>query len=115
MPYQQHLRTLHGGHPEVFVSCRERAILELISDIGRGQSLEEVRNMFVGLRNIRPAVMAELLDHCHRVKVVRLVRDLAQQEDYDWATIAQVRADALSSGKRWSMVGPDGERLTLKP
>lgn len=115
MAYKQHLRTLPGGHPEVLVSCRERATLELVSDVGRGQSLEEVRNLFVGLRDIRPAVMAELLEHCHRVKVVRLVRDLAQQEGYAWASIAQARADALSGGKRWSMVGRDGERLTLKP
>lgn len=99
----------------MLVSCRERATLELVSDVGRGQSLEEVRNLFVGLRDIRPAVMAELLEHCHRVKVVRLVRDLAQQEGYAWASIAQARADALSGGKRWSMVGRDGERLTLKP
>lgn len=115
MPYQRHLRPLPGGHPEVLSSCRERALLELASDVGRGQSLEEVRNLFVGLRNIRPVVLAELLGHCPRIKVVRLVRDLALQEGYAWASIAQERAEAISKGKRWSMVGRDGERLTLKP
>lgn len=115
MPYQRHLHPLPGGHPEVLVSCRERAILELVSDVGHAQGLEEVRNLFVGLRNIRPIVLAELLLHCTRIKVVRLVRDLALQEGYAWASIAQERAEAISNGKRWSMVGYDGERLTLKP
>jgi hypothetical protein len=114
LPYEKGLKPLPAGNPEVMVSVPERAILELASDIGKGQSLEEARNLMVGLRNLRADVLDEFLRHCHRVKVVRLVRDLGVEADFSWARKIQKHVDRLSAGKRWSNQTKNG-RITLKP
>ncbi|MCD5361260.1 type IV toxin-antitoxin system AbiEi family antitoxin domain-containing protein [Chromobacterium aquaticum] len=111
----QGLKSLPNGSPYVLVSVPERALLELASDIGKGQTLEEARNIVVTLRNIRPTVLDQFLSHCKRVKVVRLVRDLGLWSGYPWGQDLQKHVDRLGSGKRWSNRTRDGERLTLKP
>ncbi|WP_175773250.1 type IV toxin-antitoxin system AbiEi family antitoxin domain-containing protein [Paraburkholderia phenazinium] len=114
LPYEKGLKPLPAGNPEVMVSVPERAILELASDIGKGQSLEEARNLMMGLRNLRADVLDEFLRHCHRVKVVRLVRDLGVEAEFSWAREIQKHVDRLSAGKRWSNQTKNG-RITLKP
>ncbi|APC65956.1 type IV toxin-antitoxin system AbiEi family antitoxin domain-containing protein [Ralstonia pseudosolanacearum] len=113
-PYEKGLKPLPAGDPAVRVSVPERAILELASDIGKGQSMEEASNLMVGLRNIRSDVLDEFLSHCKRVKVVRLVRDLGLEADFSWARDVQKHVDRLGAGKRWSNKTKNG-RLTLKP
>ncbi|MFL9945788.1 type IV toxin-antitoxin system AbiEi family antitoxin domain-containing protein [Paraburkholderia agricolaris] len=114
LPYETGLKPLPSGSPEVLVSVPERAILELASDIGKGQSMEEARNLVVGLRNLRSDVLDEFLRHCKRVKVLRLVRDLGLEADFSWAQDIQKHVDRLGAGKRWSNKTKNG-RLTLKP
>jgi len=114
-PYGNGLKPLPSGDPGVLVSVPERALLELASDVGKGQTLEEARNLMVGLRNIRPKVLDEFLTHCTRVKVVRLVRDLGVDAGFSWANDLQKHVDRLGAGKRWSNKTKDGDRLTLKP
>ncbi|QCX51392.1 type IV toxin-antitoxin system AbiEi family antitoxin domain-containing protein [Ralstonia pseudosolanacearum] len=113
-PYEKGLKPLPAGDPAVRVSVPERAILELASDIGKGQSMEEASNLMVGLRNLRSDVLDEFLSHCKRVKVVRLVRDLGLEADFSWARDIQKHVDRLGAGKRWSNQTKNG-RLTLKP
>ena len=115
IPYEQGLKPLPNGAPDVLVSIPERALLELASDIGKGQSMEEASNLMLTLRNIRPSVLDEFMLHCKRVKVVKLVRDLGMETDYSWAHDLQKHVDRLGAGKRWSNITRDGERLTLKP
>lgn len=114
MPYDKGLRPLPVGDREVNVSVPERAVLELASDIGKGQSLEEAINLMVSLRNLRADVLDEFLSHCHRVKVVRLVRDLGREADFAWARGLQKHVDRLGAGTRWSNQTKNG-RITLKP
>lgn len=115
LPYDTGLKSLPGGNPHVLVSVPERALLELASDIGKGQSLEEAINLMPSLRNIRPAVLEQFMTHCKRVKVVRLVRDLGKSSDHAWGADLQRYVDRLGTGTRWSNVNKDGERLTLTP
>lgn len=63
LPYDKGLKPLPAGDPEVMVSVPERAILELASDIGKGQSLEEASNLSASLRNLRADVLDEFLGH----------------------------------------------------
>lgn len=114
LPYETGLKPLPFGSPEVLVSVPERAILELASDIGKGQSMEEARNLVVALRNLRTDHLDEFLGHCKRVKVVRLVRDLGREADFAWAPGLQKHVDRLGAGTRWSNKTMNG-RLTLKP
>lgn len=98
--YGKGLKPLPAGDPEILVSVREPAILELASDIGKGHSMEEASNLMVGWRNLRPDVLDEFLSHCKRVKVVRLVRDLGLEADFSWARGLQKHVDRLGAGKR---------------
>jgi hypothetical protein len=96
------------------VSVPERAILELLAEVGVQQGLEESRNILEGLRSVRVEVLATLLEHCPRVKVVRLCLRLAEELNLNWA--AEVRKRVGSRGRgRWSTRLPDGTSLILKP
>lgn len=93
--YERGLKPLPAGHPDVLVSIPERAILELASDIGKTQSLEEARNLMTGLRNLRLDVLDDYLTHCRRVKAVRLLRDLGIGAGFAWANHLQKHIDRL--------------------
>ncbi len=96
------------------VSVPERAILELLAEVGAEQGLEESRNIMEGLRSVRVDVLGTLLKHCPRVKVVRLCLSLADELNLHWA--AEVRKLVGSRGRgRWSTKLPDGTSLILKP
>lgn len=65
------------------VSVPERARLELFDDVGVDQGLEEARNIMEGARSVRFDVLGTLLEHCPRMKVVRLC--LRWEEELDLA------------------------------
>ena len=115
----ENVRPLPLKGPSVLVSIPELALLELASDIGKrgkkGQSLEEAVHLADSLRNLRADRLSGLLRRCTRVKVVKLVRDLGESSGHDWGRGLQDIVDGLSSGRRWSTLGRDGRRLTLKP
>jgi hypothetical protein len=112
------IKPLPFKSPHVLVSVAELALLELASDIGKsgkkGQSLEEALHMADTLRNLRTDILIQLLQHCTRVKVVKLVRDLGESSGYAWGQGLQKFVDVLSPSRRWSSRGRDGKRLTLK-
>lgn len=105
---------LPAGNPDVPVSTPERALLELLSDVGKGQTLEETRHLVEGARSLRLPVLDELLSHLTRIKVVRLAYALADELDLPWKSIACQHSERLGGGKRWVSVGKSGERLDLK-
>ncbi len=89
-------------------------MLELASDIGKGQSLEEASNLMVTMRNLRADVLDEFMAHCKRVKVVLLVSNLGVEARFSWAKNLHQHVDHLGAGRRWSNKIRNG-RLTLKP
>ncbi len=100
------------GGPDV--SVPERAILELLAEVGVEQGMEEIRNIMEGLRSVRVDVLGTLLKHCPRVKVVRLCLNLAEELNLNWA--AEIREGVGPRGRgRWSTKLPDGTTLILKP
>ena len=50
------------------VSTPERALLELLSDVGKGQELEEARHLVESARTLRQPVLEELLAPHHQVR-----------------------------------------------
>ena len=54
------------------VSDPERAVLELLSDVGVRQPLQEARDLLEGAPSLRAAALQELLARCTQVKTVRL-------------------------------------------
>lgn len=96
------------------VSAPERALLELLSEVGAGQGIEEARNIMEGVRTPRIDVLGSLLKHCPVVKVVRLCVQWAEELNLDWATEARAAAGPRGRG-RWTNRLPDGTTLILKP
>jgi len=108
------LAPLPAGHPKVMVSVPERALLELLSDTGKLQSLEETLNVAESVRHLRADVMDTLLTHTTRVKVVRLAKALAENLELTWLEIAKTHNERLGSSSRWIAVTRDKKILRLK-
>ena len=97
------------------VSVPERALLEMLSEVGVRQGLEEARNIMEGVRSLRPEVLTTLLKNCLRVKVTRLCVQWAEELNLDWATVARNATKGRLGTGRWSARLKDGTTLTLKP
>ncbi len=108
------LAPLPAGNPNVMVSVPERALLELFSDTGKLQSLEETLNVAESVRHLRPDVLETLLAHTTRVKVVRLAKSLAESLELPWLEIAKQHNERLGSSSRWIAVTRDKKILHLK-
>jgi len=114
MPKTLGLQPLPGGRPEILVSTPERAVLELLSDVGKTESLEEATHLVEGLRNLREPVLDELLAHSTRIKVVRLAAALATNAGLPWVPLAQKHSNRLGGGRRWIAVSKSGDRIDLR-
>ena len=108
------LAPLPAGNPKVMVSVPERALLELFSDTGKLQSLEETLNVAESVRHLRPDVLETLLAHTTRVKVVRLAKLLAESLELPWLEVAKKHNKRLGSSSRWVAVTRDKKILHLK-
>jgi hypothetical protein len=108
------LQPLPNGRREVLVSVPERALLELLSDVGKTQTLDEARQIIGGLRSLREKVLDELLAHTIRIKVVRLAAILSTDLSLPWAPLATHHSNRIGGGKRWVGVSKTGERLDLR-
>jgi len=97
------------------VSVPERALLEMLSEVGLQQGVEEARNIMEGVRSVRSEVLDTLLKNSLRVKVIRLCVQWAEELNLDWAAAARNSARRKLGKSRWSARLKDGTTLTLKP
>ena len=97
------------------VSVPERALLEMLTEVGVSQEIEEARNIMEGARSIRPEVLTHFLKSCLRVKAVRLCVQWAEEMNHGWAGAARHAAKRTSGRGRWTARLKDGTTLTLKP
>ena len=96
------------------VSEPERALLEMLSEVGVRQEIEEARQIMENLRRLRARHLAKLLESCRMVKAVRLCVSWAEELDLPWA--GQARAAAGKTGdSRWVARLRNGRTLVLKP
>jgi hypothetical protein len=114
LPKAYGLKTLPAGDSRVLVSVPERAMLELLSDVGKVQSLTETRELIESLPGLREKVLGELLMHTTRIKVVRMAATFASSMKLPWATLASKHSERIGGGARWVAVGRSGERIDLK-
>ncbi|MCL2876509.1 MAG: type IV toxin-antitoxin system AbiEi family antitoxin [Betaproteobacteria bacterium] len=96
------------------VSVPERALLELLSEIGLRQSLQEARELVESTYSLRADVMRELLQHCTSVKTVRLCLQLGREASLPWAAKLDPAALPTGSKQPWVSRSADG-LLVLKP
>jgi hypothetical protein len=114
MPADLGLAPLPAGRDDLLVSTPERALFELLSDVGKRQGMEETRHLVEGMRSLRMPVLEALFAHLERIKVVRLAYYLADELDLSWKAVAFHHCERLGGGRRWVAVGKSGERLDLK-
>lgn len=110
------LTTPPGVTDGLRVSVPERAVLELLYEVGTHQGLEEARNLFDGLRNMRKDILGELLQSCTSVKTVRLFQTWARETNVvDVEALQKQYTLPVGSEKRWITRMKDGNLLSLKP
>ena len=112
-------KTLHtppGVTEGLVVSVPERAVLELLHDVGTKQGVEEAMALFESLKNPRAAVMGQLLSCCTSVKTVRLFLTWARETALlDVDALLSIYSIPVGSNKRWITRLKDGSLLSLKP
>lgn len=101
-----------GGAPRV--SAPERALLEVLSEVGVRQPLQEARELAESAYSLRADVLRELLRRCTSVKTVRLCLQFGRELSLPWA--AKLDATQLPTGSNspWVSRSADG-LLVLKP
>jgi hypothetical protein len=98
----------------VQVSVPERAVLEMLYEVGKSQDLEEARNLFESVRGLRFEVMGELLSQCTSVKTVRLFLLWAREtEVLNVHTLREKYSLPVGSTSRWIGHMADGTILSL--
>ncbi len=95
------------------VSVPERALLEMLSNVGKQQLVEEARHLTEALRNPRTDVLDTLLSHCVRIKVVRLARQFADELELPWKDVVHSHSQRMGSDRRWMLRTRNGELLSL--
>lgn len=101
-----------SGAPRV--STPERALLEVLSEVGVRQPLQEARELAESTYSLRADVLRELLQRCTSVKTVRLCLQLGRELALPWATKLDPAQLPTGSDRPWVSRSGDG-LLVLKP
>jgi hypothetical protein len=96
------------------VSTPERAVLELLSEVGVRQPLQEARELMESTYNLRADVLSKLLKKCSSVKTVRLCLQLGAELSLPWAKKLNAAELPTGSSRPWVSRSKDG-LLVLKP
>lgn len=97
------------------VSEPERALLEMLSEVGVHQGVEEARNIMEGARSLRATALTTLLKHCQRVKVRLLCLQWAEELNLPWASAARSAVGTRHGQSRWTARLKSGTVLNIKP
>ena len=96
------------------VSSPERALLELLSEVGIRQPLQEAKEIAESTYSLRADVLTELLKRCTSVKTVRLCLRLGRELSLPWAGKLDETTLPKGSARPWVSNSKDG-LLVLKP
>jgi hypothetical protein len=105
---------LQGRSDGPLVSDPERAVLEMLSDVGVRQPLSEARELLEAASSLRASVLQELLGRCTQVKTVRLCLALGRELGHPWAAKLDPQTLPTGSSRRWVGRSKEG-LLVLKP
>lgn len=96
------------------VSVPERALLEMLSEVGVRQPLQEARELTEGAYSLRVDVLRDLLQRCNSVKTVRLCLQLGRELALPWASKLDTAHLPTGSDRAWVSRSSEG-LLILKP
>lgn len=101
---------------ELPCSVPERAVLEMLYEVGKSQDFEEAQNIFDGFFNPRMDVLGNLLQHCRSFKVIRLFAQIVRERNlFDVDRFYKQYKISTGSNFTWSIKTSDGTYLRLKP
>ena len=103
------------GEKGPLVSAPERALLEMLNEVGVHQEAAEARAIMETVRHLRAKELAKLLRHCRTVKAARLCVVWAEEHGLPWAAAARTAAAGQLGTGRWVKRLKDGRTLILKP
>lgn len=92
----------------------ERALLEVLSEVGVRQPLQEARELAESTYSLRVDVLRELLQRCSSVKTVRLCLQLGRELALPWVAKLDPAQLPTGSARPWVSRSADG-LLVLKP
>lgn len=115
LPAEFGLQPLPQSPNGALVSVPERALLEMLDEVGVKQGVEEARNIMEGVRSVRSEVLETLLKNCLRVKVVLLCVQWADELRLDWSSLAKSAVKDRLGHRRWVSRLKDGSTLILHP
>jgi Transcriptional regulator, AbiEi antitoxin, Type IV TA system/Transcriptional regulator, AbiEi antitoxin N-terminal domain len=95
------------------VSEPERALLEVFSEVGVRQPLQEACELAESAYNLRAQVLRDLLAHCTNVKTVRLCLQLGRELSLPWA--AKLDPTQLPTGSARAWVSRSAAGLLVLP
>lgn len=102
-----------SGAPQV--SAPERALLEVLSEVGVRQSVQEARELAESSYSLRADVMRGLLKRCSSVKTVRLCLHLGRELSLPWAAKLDPAQLPTGSDRPWVSRSTDGLLVLNKP
>lgn len=109
-----HVRPFENRQGAALVSAPERALLEVLSEVGVRQPMQEARELVESTYSLRAAVLRELLRRCTSVKTVRLCLQLGRELSQPWAGKLDPSRLPKGSGRPWVSRSAEG-LLVLKP
>jgi Transcriptional regulator, AbiEi antitoxin, Type IV TA system/Transcriptional regulator, AbiEi antitoxin N-terminal domain len=109
-----HVRPFENRKGAPLVSAPERALLEVLSEVGVRQPLQEARELAESTYNLRADVLRELLKRCTSVKTVRLCLQLGHELSQPWVGKLDPSQLPKGSDRPWVSRSREG-LLVLKP
>lgn len=109
-----HVRPIQDGNGAPLVSAPERALLEVLSEVGVRQPLQEARELVESSYSLRADALRELLERCVSVKTVRLCLQLGRELHQPWFGKLDSAHLPTGSNRPWVARSPHG-LLVLKP
>lgn len=109
-----HVRPFENRKGGPLVSAPERALLEVLSEVGVRQPLQEARELVESTYSLRVDVLRDLLKHCTSIKTVRLCLQLGRELSQPWAGKLDPSELPKGSDRPWVSRSADG-LLVLKP
>ena len=107
------VRTFENRKGGPFVSAPERALLEMLSEVGVRQPLQEVRELVESTYSLRADVLRDLLKRCTSIKTVRLCLQLGRELSQPWVGKLDPSQLPKGSDRPWVSRSADG-LLVLK-
>lgn len=109
-----HARPFENRKGGPLVSTPERALLEVLSEVGVRQPLQEARELVESTYSLRADVLRDLLKRCTSVKTVRLCLQLGRERSRPGPGKLDPAHLPKGSDQPWVSRSADG-LLVLKP